>query len=154
MEFNVLCTVNFYYQPEIKKNRDANFPFFDSDRGFQGSNRYHFEKHFSPDLCAYLMLTVLLMPQMQPVEGLWRDAPGPQLSPGIREAACVHVGSSSHQWRQLPALRGDHVLPWRRHLALRAVLKHFKYRCQVACVPRGAQCPPVWEPLFWLEEAG
>lgn len=27
MEFNVLCTVSFYYQPEIKKNRDANFPF-------------------------------------------------------------------------------------------------------------------------------
>lgn len=83
MEFNVLCTVSFYYQPEINKNRDANFPFFDSDRGFQGSNRYHFEKHFSPGLCAYLMLTVFYS---CPKCSQWKGCGGMHLVPSSAQA--------------------------------------------------------------------
>lgn len=83
---------------------------------------------------------------MQLVEGLWRVASGPQLSTGVWEAARVRVGSSSQQWRRLPALCGDDMMPWRRHLALQATFKHFKYHREVACVPGAALCPRSGNP--------
>jgi len=76
------------------------------------------------------------------------DASGPQLGTDVWEDARMHLGSSSSR------LHGDNVLPWRRHLALWAALKYFKYHHEAVCVPRAALCLLVWEPPFWLGAAG
>lgn len=129
------------------KLRIAKCSFFDTSKRIQRSNTGNTLKRFyslpGGSNCTFPV------PKTLPQPG--RAVPGPQLSTGIG-MLLVQIRSGGQQQQQL--LHGDHVLSWRRHLAPRAVLKHFKYLFEVVCVLQAALSPLVREPPCWLGEAG
>lgn len=128
------------------------FIFLTQTEGFKAiTERYHFEKLFFPDLWHLLCFT-----QPQNTAGR-RAGEGCVWSPAQRR----RLGSRSRaRWKQRPTVAAAPGSAWGPRAALekalssQAAFKHFKYRCEVVCVPRAAPLPLIWEPPLWLGEAG